>query len=144
MKLSTLLRQYREENLISQREFARRCDLSNSLISLIEMGRNPQTGKEISPDLETYKKLAAGMQTTVQDLFNKLGNDATVNLSGMQAWYGNQTKHESGRNIRMAFDNAPQQPALNQDDEELIRLWTNASEPAKQAALAVLKAMEGK
>lgn len=152
MKLSELLRRYREENLISQRELARRCGLSNSLISLMEMGRNPQTGREMSPDLETYQKLARGMQTTVHDLFNRLGNDATVKLSGTQehglhvgaAWYGNQMRHEDSQKLRMAFDSAPKQPALNPEDEELIDLWTNASETAKQAALAVLRAMEGK
>ena len=80
MKLSDLLKKYREENKISQREFARRCDLSNSLISIIEMGKNPQTGKEISPDLETYQKLALGMRISMQELFEKLGSDATVQL----------------------------------------------------------------
>ena len=50
MKLSELLKQYRSENKISQRELARRCGLSNSLISLMEMGVNPQTGKEMSPE----------------------------------------------------------------------------------------------
>ena len=48
MKLEELLKQYRAENKISQRELARRCDLSNSLISLFEMGKNPQTGKQMS------------------------------------------------------------------------------------------------
>ena len=81
MKLSEMLKNYRSENKISQRELARRCGLSNSLISLMEMGVNPQTGKEMSPDLETYKRLADGMQISVQTLFNRLGNDATVKLS---------------------------------------------------------------
>ena len=81
MKLSEMLKNYRTENKISQREFARRCELSHSLISLMEMGKNPQTGKAMSPDLDTYRKLAAGMQTSLQDLFEKLGNDAAVDLS---------------------------------------------------------------
>lgn len=81
MKLSEILKSYRAENKISQRELARRCGLSNSLISLMEMGKNPQTGKTMSQDLGTYKKLAEGMQTSLQALFEKLGNDAAVDLS---------------------------------------------------------------
>ena len=102
MKLSKMIKNYREENDLSQREFGRRCSLSNSLISLIEMGVNPQTGKEMSPDLETYRKLAYGMQLSLHELFEKLGDDATVNLSGDPmnsldvgaAWYAEKLKRE--------------------------------------------------
>jgi transcriptional regulator with XRE-family HTH domain len=102
MKLSEMIKYYRSVNQISQRELARRCGLSNSLISLMEMGVNPQTGKEMSPDLETYRKLASGMQMTVQKLFEQLGDDATVKLSGTQEngihvgarWYAGQLEFE--------------------------------------------------
>lgn len=72
MTLSDLLKKYREENDLSQREFARRCGLSNSLISILEMGVNPQTGKKMDPDLRTYRRLAEGMGMTVQQLFDLL------------------------------------------------------------------------
>lgn len=81
MKLGELILQYRSENHISQREFARRSGLSNSLISIIEKGYNPQTGKEPSPDLATYSRIAQAMDITVQSLFEQLGDDATVRLT---------------------------------------------------------------
>ena len=80
MKLGDLIVQYRQRHDISQREFARRCGLSNSLISILEKGINPQTGKEMSPDLDTYQHIAQAMDITLQTLFEKLGNDATVKL----------------------------------------------------------------
>lgn len=80
MKLSELIKQYREENNISQREFGRRCDLSNSLISILEMGKNPQTGKTMTPDFVTYRKLANGMGMSVQMLFEKLDDGAFVSM----------------------------------------------------------------
>lgn len=46
-----------------------------------------------------------------------------------------------GRQL-MAFDSLPEPTGLDEDDEELIRLWSDATPAAKQAALAVLKAME--
>ena len=80
MKLSEMIKGFREENGISQREFARRCGLSNSLISLLEKGINPQTGNAMSQDIDTYIKLARGMQTSLQKLFEDLGDDAIVKL----------------------------------------------------------------
>ena len=81
MDIKDVLLKYREENNISQRELARRCGLSNSLISILEMGVNPQTGKKMSPDLETYKKLADGMGITVQELFEMLDENEMVSMS---------------------------------------------------------------
>ena len=42
------------------------------------------------------------------------------------------------------FITNPNKHLLNKDAEELIELWNNASDTAKQAALAVLKAIDGK
>lgn len=81
MELKDVLKNYRVEEKISQREFSRRCGLSNSLISLLEMGVNPQTGKKISPDLATYKKLAIGMGISAQELFEKLDKTELIALS---------------------------------------------------------------
>ncbi len=78
MKLSDFVIQYRTENDISQRELARRCGVSHGLISLIEKGTNPQTGKEMAQDLDTYKKLADGMGITLQYLFEQIGDSGSV------------------------------------------------------------------
>lgn len=81
MQLSEVIKNYREENKLSQREFARICGLSNSLISILEMGTNPQTGKRMDPDLRTYRRLANGMGISVAQLFDKLkGSDAMINM----------------------------------------------------------------
>ena len=65
---------------MSQREFARQSGLSHSLISIIEMGKNPQTGKKMIPDIETYKKIATAMKITLNDLFGMLDSDEGINL----------------------------------------------------------------
>ena len=81
MELKEAIIKFRQENKISQREFARRCELSNSLISILEMGVNPQTGKKMSPDLATYKKIANGMGISLQVLFEMIDDDELVSLS---------------------------------------------------------------
>lgn len=80
MKLSAIVIDYRQKTQISQREFARRCGLSNSYISFIENEYNPRTKKPITPTLEQYQKIAAGMGLTVQQLFEQLDEDSPVDL----------------------------------------------------------------
>ena len=80
MKLSAIITNYRNRLQISQREFARRCGLSNSYISFIENEVNPKTGRPMVPTLEQYQKIAAGMDLTVHQLFELLDEDAPVDL----------------------------------------------------------------
>lgn len=82
MKLSKLVADYREKVQISQREFARRCGLSNSYISFIENEYNPRTGKPIVPSIEQYHKIAGAMGLTVHQLFEQLDEDSPVDLHG--------------------------------------------------------------
>ena len=80
MKLSNILKEHRNRLQISQREFARRCGLSNSYISFIENEYNPRTGKPIVPTLEQYQKIASAMGITVHALFEQLDEDSPVDL----------------------------------------------------------------
>ena len=114
MELKDSISEYRRDNGISQREFARRSGLSNSLISILEMGTNPQTGKKMAPDLQTYKKLAAAMGTTVQALFERIGDSESVNIS------------------RITVD-------LSNDEYYLISLYRGAEDHAKEFAKDTLK-----
>lgn len=82
MELKEILTNYRAAEKISQRELARRCGLSNSLISILEMGVNPQTGKEMNPDMDTLKKIADGMGITMQSLFMQIGESGYVSMHG--------------------------------------------------------------
>lgn len=80
MKLSELILDYRKRMNISQREFSRRCDLSNTYISFLENEMNPKTKKPIIPTLEQYAKIAHGMDISVHHLFELLDADAPVDL----------------------------------------------------------------
>lgn len=80
MKLSELIRDYRKTMNISQREFSRKCNLSNTYISFLEKEMNPKTGRPLVPTLEQYHKIATGMGITVQRLFELLDDDAPVDL----------------------------------------------------------------
>lgn len=118
MTLSELIKQYRKAKDMSQRDFARKCGLSNSLISILEMGINPQTGKKPQPDLDTYRKIAIGMNRSVQELFSDLGSSESVNISSQTS----DVKEEN-------------------ELETLIQLWKNSTPERRKAILRVVKAM---
>ena len=69
MTLSELIIAYRKEKDISQRKFAELCDLSNGYISMLEKGENPKTKLPITPTLPMLRKLAKGLNLSINDLF---------------------------------------------------------------------------
>lgn len=69
MKLSEIVRQYRESHALSQRQFAAKCQgLTNGYISMIENGKNPNNNKPLMPSLAKLKLLAFGMDLSLDDL----------------------------------------------------------------------------
>lgn len=80
MTLGQAVAKYREDNKLSVREFAKRCNLSHNAIFLIEKEINPSTGKKIIPDTLTYKKIADGMGITMDELFQRLDKNELVSL----------------------------------------------------------------
>lgn len=72
MKLGDLIKAFRDEHSLSQRQFAIQCDLSNGYISILEKGINPSTGKPVTPTLPQFKKIAEGMGITLSELFEQV------------------------------------------------------------------------
>ncbi len=123
MKLSTIISEYRASMQISQREFARRCNLSNSYISFLEKETNPKTGKPMAPTLVQYKKLADGMNMSVQQLFEILDNDAPVDLNPLPS-----VLHSP----ELSFGE------LSEEELALLSAYRAADERARSDALATL------
>jgi transcriptional regulator with XRE-family HTH domain len=80
MKLGDLIREYREKHDLSQRQFALGCGLSNGYISMLEKGKNPKTGKPVTPTLFQLKKLADGMNITIMELLERI-DDIPIDIS---------------------------------------------------------------
>ena len=70
MKIGEVIKQYREEHNLSQREFARRCDLSNAQISWLEIGIG-SNGKPVKPTFDTVRKVAKGMGISAEQLITQ-------------------------------------------------------------------------
>ena len=79
MELRDIIKEYRSEHNLSQREFAARCrDISNSYISIIENDFNPHTGKPPRPSVDKLESIAEGMGLTLDDLLQMLGRTPTA------------------------------------------------------------------
>ena len=89
MTLGEVIKKYREDNDISQREFARMTGLSNSYISQLEMYMNSKNGQPIKPQLETYKAVADAMGITIDALFCMV-DDMEISLRKMPAAEGSE------------------------------------------------------
>lgn len=81
MFLGDIIKKYREENRISQRDFAKRCNLSYTYISALEKNMDYRSGKPISPTLETVKCVAKGINMPVEDLLKILDDEQEFKLN---------------------------------------------------------------
>ena len=80
MLLGEIITAYREENGVSQRQFAMSCGLSNGYISMLEKNENPKTGLPIKPNIDQLVKIANAMGMTLTDLLQQADDmPVTVN-----------------------------------------------------------------
>ena len=80
MKLGEIIKNYRTENDISMREFAKKADMSNAYVSMLEKGVDGR-GKKIVPSIETINKVARACNMTFEALFNQLDGDFPVRVN---------------------------------------------------------------
>ena len=118
MKLSAIIIDYRQRMNISQREFARACNLSNSYISFLENESNPRTGRPIVPTLDQYRKIAEGMRISVHQLFKMMDEDSPVDIS-----------------VSIV---PPDINDLDDAEKRLVTLWRGAETSARQIAMETL------
>jgi len=126
MDLKDILINYREDNRISQREFARRCGLSNAQISILEYGKNKQTGRKPTPDIITLKKIADGMGITLQTLLDMIGDSEYVGLNTRKDEYPIVIPN-TDRFIRIMASMSPE------DYETIMKIYTRTYKRMKDS-----------
>lgn len=73
-KLGKIIYEYRVKTGMSQREFSRRCGISNASISLLEKGGiNPRTDRPFRLEYVTCYKLAQALGMNIEELFDRAG-----------------------------------------------------------------------
>ena len=119
MTIGELIKAYRKEHKMSQREFAAKCGLSNGMISLFERGTNPKTNEPITPTLPTLNCIATGMGLKIDKLLEK-ADDIDVSLS------------RSSETTILGIT-----PALTQNEEQLLIIYRDLNEEGQEHLLAM-------
>lgn len=126
MRLSEVIKKFRIDNGISQRQLASMCkDVSNGYLSMLENEFNPSTGKPIVPSLPKLKSIAEAMGMTLDALIN-LADDIEVDLSEQPKSLPNNLHPilpNSGQQIRVIGEIAAGKPIYMEEDYET---WVNA------------------
>ena len=125
MDLKDIIINYRTENRLSQREFARRCGLSNAQISILEYGKNKQTGRKPVPDIITMKKIADGMGIQLNALFEMIGDSEFVHLNTRQDQYPIVIPN-TDRFLRIMAAMTPE------DYEQIMKIYTRTYDRMKK------------
>ena len=81
MEIGVAIKQYRDKANISLRDFAAKCGTSHSYIAMLESGKNSKTGEPIVPTITMLKKIARGMDMSVNDLI-AVCDDMPVSFAG--------------------------------------------------------------
>jgi transcriptional regulator with XRE-family HTH domain len=118
LKIGDFIKQYRDANNLSQREFAKRCNVSNGYISMLEEGKNPKTNEPIVPTLATYGKIANAMGMTVNDLFSCIA-DMPITVSAIKNTPANEYElNDREKKLIDLFRKVP----LEKQEETLARI----------------------
>lgn len=80
MKLGEYIKSYRDERDMTMEVFAGKSGLTKGYVSMLEKGKNPRSGKEIVPSLETIRKVADATDVKLDDLIASLGDNHPVAL----------------------------------------------------------------
>lgn len=68
MKLGKLIRDYRIDHDMTQEDFATKSGLSKGYVSMLESGKNPRTGKPLTPSLQVTKQVADAIGMSLSDV----------------------------------------------------------------------------
>ncbi|MBQ8507980.1 MAG: helix-turn-helix transcriptional regulator [Clostridia bacterium] len=110
MTLGEIVREYRQEHNLSQRDFAKMCQMSNAYISMLESNKNTKTGLPVVPSLTAIRKVASAIGIALNDILEKMG-DAPLSLStddDSEKYFEIMNFDESTLEFAKLFDQLPQ------------------------------------
>lgn len=73
----------RKENKLTMQELADRSNLTKGYISMLEKGKNPQSGKPIIPSLDTVQSIASAFSLDLESFLENV--DSKVNLPKLKS-----------------------------------------------------------
>ena len=127
MELQDFIKQYRKEKHLTMQEFADRCGLSKGYISMLESGKHPQSQRPIVPSIETYGKIAAGMNMQLDELLRAIDGESIVGV-------GKGSDFDFDIQFFAAKENPAENDGISEKDLKLLE-WFRSLPPEKQRAI---------
>lgn len=121
MEIGIAIKQYREKANISLRDFAAKCGTSHSYIAMLEAGKNSKTGEPIVPSITMLRKIAYGMDMSVNELI-ALCDDMPVKMKPFQFrldYFDGSVKEENPVNLQLSGDSEQ----LPETEKKLLALY---------------------
>lgn len=106
MNLGEIIKNYRTEHDLSLRDFAKRCDLSYSYISMLEKGSDYRNNKSLSPTLDAVNKIASGLGISLEDLLKLMDNQQII-LSEKAPNFENNSNRTTSSAIVFVYGTIP-------------------------------------
>ena len=111
MNIGEYINQYLKTNKLSQRQFAKRCNLSNGYISMLINNVNPKTQKAIVPSLTALLSISKGMGITLDELIKQI-EDIDVDISTSKNYTYRYATEETSEFVKLFEKLTPEQQKL--------------------------------
>ena len=133
MDIGLLVKQYRQSNHMTLREFAQRGGTSHSYIAMLESQKNSKTGEPIVPTISMLKKLSIGMGVSVNELIS-MCDDMPINMS---------VNADMKIDLQLFSENkTPDEPKLPEGEMKMLEVYRRASDDVKPILLDAIEALE--
>lgn len=132
MDIGLLVKQYRQTNNLTLREFAARCGTSHSYIAMLESHKNSKTGEPIIPTIAMIRKLSRGMNMSVNEII-AICDDTPISLDGTT----DMKIDLQNKNPTVSYD------GISGKRRALIELAMSVSEEEADRILQVMKLILG-
>lgn len=126
MTIGDVIKKYREEHDLSQRQFALKCGISNGYISMLERGENPKTHEPIMPSIAALKAIASAMEMSLNDLLMQ-ADDMPVDLSEDTDAFNMKKSGSTASKKEKAPGSEPNAIFLDQQNVYMIPLYETVS-----------------
>lgn len=75
MLLGDIIKQYRYEHNLSQRAFAKKCNLSHTYIAALEKKFDTRSGKKFAPTIDAVKNISYALEIPLTELLSILDDN---------------------------------------------------------------------
>lgn len=124
MTIGDIIREYRQANNLSQRQFALKCNISNGYISMLERGVNPKTHESITPSLPALKAISKAMGMSLNELLATI-DDMPIDIASEEL-----NAATSREPVDIDYDNE-----ITLSEHEKVLVIAYRSNPAMQSAV---------